>query len=59
MQVKAEVKQANTNAPMAAGIPTVKAMAVYCLFPLVLPNSSRVALWFSIGWPFGNSTNTS
>lgn len=49
----------HTRAPMAAGIPTVRAMAVYDFFPSVLPNPSRVALWYSVGWPFGNSTSTS
>lgn len=49
----------HTRAPMAAGIPTVRAMAVYDLFPSILPNSSRVAPWCSLGLPFGNSTSTS
>lgn len=49
----------HTRAPMAAGIPTVRAMAVYDLFPSILPNSSRVAPWCSLGLPSGNSTSTS
>lgn len=49
----------DTRAPMAAGIPTVKAIAEV-VFPFsVLPNSSRVALWFSAGRPSGNSTSSS
>lgn len=40
----------DTRAPMAAGIPTVRAMEVV-IFPflLFLPISNKVARWFSIG----------
>lgn len=49
----------HTRAPIAAGMPTVRAIAVVVLAFFVLPNSKRVARWFSFGWPSGNSTSTS
>lgn len=50
----------HTKAPMAAVIPTVRAIALVD-FPFwsILPYSNRVIRCFSFGRPSGNSTSTS
>lgn len=48
-----------TNTPIAAGIPTVRAIAEVALPSSTFPNSSNVAQWFSVGLPSGNSIWTS
>ena len=48
-----------TRAPIAAGIPTVRAMAVVDLPFSTFPNSSSVAWCFSVGCPSRYSTSTS
>lgn len=49
----------HTRTPIAAGMPTVRAIAVVVFSFSVFPNSSNVARWFSFRLPSGNSTSTS
>ena len=54
------VVKVTTRAPIAAGTPTVRAIAVVVDLPFsTFPNSSSVAWCFSVGRPSGYSTSTS
>lgn len=57
--LKEQKCKTGTRAPAAAGIPTVMAMALVVFPSSVLPNSSNVALWFSVCWLSGNSISIS